>query len=261
MSLGFLWLTTMLCAIENNMAGKVHVKKCSSEEDLESSICSLIEKRAATAIESHGFFTVAFSGGSGAKVICKGLVTRKVDLSKWRILFCDERYVELTHPESNYSIVKQQLLDQSSTSPERVLAINSAISLEESAKEYEAKLKEMYPSEKDVPRLDMLLLGMGPDGHTCSLFPGHNLLNESTKLVAPISDSPKPPPCRITLTFPVINAAHCAAFVATGASKADVIKRVLEGNEEEPLPAARVELSDGDLYWFLDEGSASLLTK
>lgn len=246
----------------NNMAEKVHVKKCSSEDDLENSVCSLIEERAAKAIQSNGFFTVAFSGGSGAKIICKGLTARNVDLSKWRILFCDERYVELTHPESNYSIVKEQLLDKSSTSPDRILSINSSVPLGEAAKEYEAKLKELYPSlQEGVPQLDLLLLGMGPDGHTCSLFPGHALLKESKQLVAPISDSPKPPPRRITLTLPVINAAKCAAFVATGSSKADVMKRVLEGNEEDPLPAARVKLINGDLYWFLDEGSASLLTK
>lgn len=243
------------------MAERVKIVKSCSDEDLESSVCSLIEERAEKAIESRGFFTVAFSGGSGAKIICKGLVKRQVNLSKWRILFCDERYVELTHPDSNYSIVKKELLDQSSKSPECVLAINVTLPLEKCAEDYEAKLKQLHPPEKDIPNMDMLLLGMGPDGHTCSLFPGHALLNETTKLVAPISDSPKPPPCRITLTFPVINAARCAAFVATGASKAEMMKRVLEGNEEDPLPAARVKLTDGDLYWFLDQGSASLLTK
>ena len=99
----------------------------------------------------------------------------------------------LTDPDSNYSIVKQELLDRVSSAPEIVLALNASLPLEDSAKEYETRLKDLCPPEQDVPRLDMLLLGMGPDGHICSLFPGHPLLKETARLVAPISDSPKPP--------------------------------------------------------------------
>ncbi|XP_029191141.2 6-phosphogluconolactonase-like [Acropora millepora] len=232
----------------------------SNEADLRRECCSLIAQKSSEAVKDHGFFSVGFSGGSLPKIVCPGLLSLEIDFSKWRVFFCDERYVPLTDADSNYATVKQHFLDKTSIAPEQVLMIKSDIPLDEAAKDYERGLKGWYPGV-DVPTLDMLLLGMGPDGHTCSLFPDHPLLQEASLLVAPISDSPKPPPCRITLTYTIINAAKCAVFVSTGSSKAQVLKQVLEGDEFRPLPAARVKPINGDLHWFVDDAAASLLTK
>lgn len=94
---------------------------------------------------------------------------------------------------------------------------------EDAAKDYIMKMSVHFPPDS-LPKFDLLLLGMGEDGHTCSLFPGHRLLEETGVWVCPINDSPKPPPSRITLTLPVINNAKCCAFALTGAGKAPVVK-------------------------------------
>ena len=240
---------------------KMAVHCFESKDDLQEAICSLIAKQSSAAIENHGFFSVGFSGGSLPNIVCPGLLSAQIDLSNWRVLFCDERYVPLDNKDSNYKAIKEQLLDKTSAvKPENVLAIDSSLPLDDAAKDYETRLKSWYNGSGDgIPQLDMLLLGMGPDGHTCSLFPGHPLLLEKSRLVAPISDSPKPPSCRITLTYPIINAAKCVAFVATGSGKAAVLKKVLEGDDEEPLPSARVNPVKGELHWFLDKDSAKFL--
>ncbi|XP_025771654.1 6-phosphogluconolactonase [Puma concolor] len=141
----------------------------------------------------------------------------------------------------------------------QVITINPQLPVEEAAEDYAKKLRQAFQGDA-IPVFDLLILGVGPDGHTCSLFPDHPLLQEREKIVAPISDSPKPPPERVTLTLPVLNAARTVIFVATGEGKAAVLKRILEAKEENPLPAALVQPHTGKLCWFLDEAAARLLT-
>ena len=106
---------------------------------------------------------------------------------------------------------------------------------------------------------DLILLGVGPDGHTASLFPGHELLLEDDRWVAYLEDSPKPPPKRVTFTYPVINHAARVAFIATGEGKAEVLQQVLD-QPEKGLPASRVQpVFPGQLYWFVDEPAARLV--
>lgn len=131
--------------------------------------------------------------------------------------------------------------------------------LEELADSYEQELIREFASRETArfPVFDLILLGIGPDGHTCSLFPKHELLEEKDRWVAHLEDSPKPPPKRITLTFPVLNHAARVAFVATGEGKADVLSTILD-KPEEGLPASRVNpVFPGQLYWFVDDGASA----
>lgn len=133
--------------------------------------------------------------------------------------------------------------------------INGDLSLEECAKEYETRIKHIFKTTKPV--FDLLLLGMGPDGHTCSLFPDHKLLTENSLLIAPIDDSPKPPPQRVTMTYPLINNAKCCLFAMAGAGKAEMIDRILVKKEE--LPAGLVKPAPGKLIWILDLAAGNFL--
>lgn len=114
---------------------------------------------------------------------------------------------------------------------------------------YEQELQSL-PKENGFPVFDIILLGMGPDGHTCSLFPGHPQVNETSRSVTYILDSPKPPKERITLTLPVVNNARHVFFLATGKDKAPRIQEVIE--KKASFPSALVQPSHGELLWFVD---------
>lgn len=178
-------------------------------------------------------FTIALSGGSLPKLLAKGLLSYRdaLDFSNWHVFFADERHVAPDHEDSNYKACFEAFLKDVSIPPEQVYKINHKVSVEEAAEEYEATLRKVFKGSS-APVFDLILLGMGPDGHTCSLFPGHALLNEKKKWVAPISDSPKPPPKRITLTYPVLNSARNVFFLAAGEGKAETMPKVLLKHDE-----------------------------
>lgn len=231
-----------------------------SSAELAPVLAHLVESRADKAISARGRFTLGLSGGSLVSMLSKELLALpELDCSKWVVGFCDERLVSVDDPESTYGLYKNQLFSKINIPESGILIIDPSLPVNECAEDYTRKLKEAFPDD-DIPVFDILLLGMGPDGHTCSLFPDHPLLEEKQKIVAPISDSPKPPPQRVTMTFPVVNSAHCVAFVSTGGSKAPVLKEVLEGKEGSALPASRVVPTNGELFWLIDEPAAAALT-
>ncbi|KAM9746338.1 6-phosphogluconolactonase [Menidia menidia] len=241
------------------MAGRRVVVFPSSAE-LGPALAHLVTSRAEKAISSRGRFTLGLSGGSLVSMLSKELPALSgLDCSRWVVGFCDERLVSFDDPESTYGLYKNQLFSKINIPDGGILTIDSTLPVNECAEDYSRKLKEAFPGD-GFPVFDLLLLGMGPDGHTCSLFPDHPLLQETQKIVAPISDSPKPPPQRVTMTFPVVNSARCVAFVSTGGSKAPVLKEILEGSGGSAFPAARVAPTQGELLWLLDDPAAASLT-
>lgn len=215
------------------------------------SLCSFIKDRYDEAVSSKGSFHIAVSGGSLPKFI-KGLSKRAdIEWDRWWVYFCDERYVAPDHPDSNYGALKQLLLNEVSIPVGQILQIDNKVSVTESAALYQSRMEAMCPGMV----LDLALCGMGPDGHTCSLFPGHRLLTESAMLIAPIEDSPKPPPQRITMTLPLLSKAAWVAFVVTGSSKVEQVVASLYSDC--PPPAGLVRPRSGNLVWFLDSAAAS----
>ena len=229
-------------------------------EELQTSVISMVESAATASIEDHGFFTLGVSGGSVAKILCQGLGKNKaLEFKQWKFLFCDERHVSFDNTESTYAYYKREFFDLVGIPASNVLIINPKVGVEEAAQDYIQKIRTIYPGS-ELPRFDMLVLGMGPDGHTCSLFPGHPGLAEQSEIVIPITDSPKPPPSRITLTVPVLNVAKRILVIATGSSKADAVKACLEPEQGQlPLPAGLANPKQGELHWFLDSPASAKL--
>ena len=240
-------------------APQLHVFESGSE--LQQSFCDLVAETAKKAASDHGFFSVGFSGGSVAKMLSQGMSSRAdVDWSTWRIFYCDERHVPFDNEDSTHAYFQRELYDKVTIPSDNVFSIDPSLDVAGAAEDYTEKIRRLYPGD-GLPDFDLLLLGMGPDGHTCSLFPEHPSLQEKEKIVIPITDSPKPPPSRITLTIPVLNSARCVCVIAAGASKAEAVKGCLEpAAGKDPLPAGLVRPKQGHLHWYLDKGSAAQLT-
>ncbi|KAI7837306.1 hypothetical protein COHA_008821 [Chlorella ohadii] len=228
-------------------------------------LAEYVAKASAEAIAARGAFTIALSGGSLVKSLA-GLVGRSdVDFSKWWVLFVDERNVPLSSDDSNYKAAHAELLRKVPVPANQVLAIKEGLPVQQAATHYAGQLLELpasvLPRTADAwPVLDCVLLGVGPDGHIASLFPNRKETAATEGWVLPVSDSPKPPAERITLTLPVINAAKNVAVVALGQGKAEVVQRALEVQSlPGALPVQLVQPAGGKLSWVLDQASAAKL--
>ena len=229
-------------------------------------------RAARTAIGAQGRFTVALSGGSTPKALYSLLAANYADFAWNRVFlfFGDERHVPPTDPESNYRMVQESLLTKITIPAENVFRVpGENPDAAAAAAEYEAQLRRFFELRSQVrpgdrggefPRFDLILLGMGPDGHTASLFPDSPALDEQSRLVV-ANWVAKLNTHRITFSFPVLNRAAEVMFMASGADKADMLHQVLEGKSIPPLPSQRVQPSDGNLLWMLDEAAAAKLTR
>ena len=220
------------------------------------------------AIAAKGSFTVALSGGSLVKSLNALISRTDVDFSKWYVLFSDERVVSLSSPDSNYKAAADEFLSKVPIPSSQILKIKEGLTASQAAEHYAGQMLDL--SEEIVPRfgaeklpiLDMVLLGVGPDGHVASLFPNRTETAAGAEVgwVIPVVDSPKPPSARITLTMPVINAAKKVVVCALGEGKAEVVQRALEVQSlPGALPVQMVRPQER-LVWVLDSKSAEALS-
>ncbi len=212
------------------------------------------------AIEKRGIFIVALSGGKTPVHFYRRLANMKEAFpwNKTHVFPVDERFVSFTAKESNFGMLKKTLLDKVPVPPENIHPIPAERSTPQiSAMEYEEDLRIFFKLSKgQFPQFDLILLGIGEDGHTASLFPGSPLLNEQIRLAAPvILDKVRHP--RVTLTLPAINHSRNVLFLVTGKNKAAVLKSIFDEGDD-LLPASRVK-PDGNLIFLIDQEAGSLL--
>src|SRR5437879_1498057 len=222
----------------------------------------LVVDAAAEAITVRGRFTLALAGGRTPAATYAKLAAPpyrdQVDWAHVWAFFGDERAVPPDHPESNYRMAHEALLSRVPIPASQIFRMRGdRTDAEGAAAAYAAEIAEAIGTKRgELPRFDMVLLGLGIDGHTASLFPGSPVLREVFRTVAAVHVAAAQIPQRLTLTFPVLNAAARVVFLVTGPEKAKIVRTVL--SEHGGLPAALVRPTDGELIWLTDRAAATL---
>jgi 6-phosphogluconolactonase len=247
--------------MDADVADKRQLHVLDTPEAVARAAADLVVQIAAEAIERSGQFNVALSGGSTPKALYDLLSGDEYrDLVDWQhvnIYFSDERFVPPESEESNFHTANIGLLQRVPIRPEAVHPVPTVdVEPEEAARRYEETIIENVAG-RPLPRFDLIFLGMGPDGHTASLFPGTEALGVTDRLVAP-NYVPRLNSWRVTFTFPLLDEGLVVAFLATGADKADRLAEVLSGGD---YPAAHVAPEDGTLLWIVDEAAAANLAR
>lgn len=209
-------------------------------------------------------FNIALPGGSTPRILFEHIAGHYQDPGIWdkvHFYWVDERCVPRDHPESNYRMAKETLLRYLSHSYDQVFRIRGEEDPHKEAARYGRLIMDQIPCVDDVPAFDLILLGMGRDGHTASIFPGQMELLW-TDGICGVGIHPESGQRRITLTGKVINNADQVYFLVTGKEKANMVARIIcEAGEYQDYPAAHIKPVHGSLSWFLDDAAASLLEK
>lgn len=247
------------------MSTSHEIRTLTTPQELFAAAAEEVFRATEDAVEEGGRCTIALSGGSTPRSLYNLLATNAKIALPWDRMFFfwgDERHVGPDDPDSNYHMANETMLSKVPVPAANIFRIEAenpdATAVAAAYEQTLVKFFALKPGE--FPRFDLILLGLGPDGHTASLFPGTAGLAENTKLVI-ANRVEKMKTDRITLTLPVLNAAACVAFLVSGTDKAEVLKTVLEGDAPpEQYPAKLVKPTNGNLIWFIDRAAASALS-
>ncbi len=243
---------------------KHNVRAFSTLDELSWAAACAFEDLARLKFVAGKTFCAALSGGLTPRLLYQILAGRallgRIEWKNVQLFQVDERCVPPDHPDSNYRMIREALLDSGEIPPENFHRMQAEeADLEKAARDYAAELgRVLEPQDGLRPRLDIVFLGMGPDGHTASLFPGTAALEEQSLWVCP-NRVERLGMSRLTMTLPLLNAAAHVIFLVAGADKAETLRKVLEGPPGE-LPAQRIQPVNGSVSWFLDEAAARKLS-
>ena len=247
------------------MKSSVEIRTLTTPQELFEAAAEEVLRAAKEAVEQRGRFTIALSGGSTPKNLFNLLATNARTVLPWDRTFFfwgDERHVPPTDPDSNYHMAEETMLSKIPVAAGNVFRMAAENPDAAAAAEaYEQTLRKFFALETgQFPRFDLILLGMGPDGHTASLFPGTAALQEKSRLVV-ANWVEKLKASRLSLTLPVLNAAACVTFLVSGMDKAAALHAVLEGDAPgEQYPSKLIRPVDGKLIWLVDRAAASALS-
>jgi len=240
------------------------IRILNSLADLSQAAAAEFSALAVEAVRNKGRFCVALCGGSTPRGLYTLLANQPQRSLPWENIYFfwgDERHVPPDHPDSNYRMAFEALLSTIPIPSENIFRIHAEErDADTAAREYEQTLTTFFHLQPgEFPRFDLMLLGMGPDGHTASLFPGTRALHEKTRLVV-ANWVEKLNVYRITMTLPVLNNSVSVLFLVSGRDKAKVLRDVLESQTEE-MPASLVRPTNGRLVWMVDREAGSALSK
>lgn len=220
----------------------------------------LIVSKLKTAVQERGMFTIALSGGSTPKSLYEAIAGEQLPWDKIHVFWGDERYVPPDHPDSNQLMARRAWLDQVNISTNNIHPIlTDEADPTVAARKYEEQLREFFQTQTGaIPAIDLILLGMGDDGHTASLFPHTEALSVRDQLITVGNKDGLP---RITFTVPLINQARCVMFLVAGANKRSALAQVFAPTADDFAYPSRLVQPQAELWWFLDQAAGQDLNR
>ena len=243
----------------------MYIATYADSDTLSQQAAQLVVRLAAESVVTHGRFTIALAGGSTPRKLYGLLASEpyysQIDWALVEVFWSDERCVPVYDAQSNFRMAQEAFLIKVPIAEKQIHRMRAdEFDRHAAARDYVIEMQRVFGTD-GIPSFDLIQLGMGPEGHTASLFPHAAALHEQERLVVPVT-TPKPPPDRLTFTPPLLNAARHVLFLVTGSDKADAVHEVIEEEyNPDEYPAQIVRPTQGEVTWMLDTAAASKLSR